>query len=75
MGGPTRCGKDKPCSISPVCSHWARTRLFTDHLEIAVLLVLGIVLFSSQINNPVVLFIFSSLKKIGGLGVGEPKCG
>lgn len=65
----------RPCRISPVCRHWARTCLHTDDLEVAVLLGLGIVFFSSQINNPVVVLIFSSLKKIGGLGVDEPKCG
>lgn len=75
LGGPARCGNSEPCRIGPACSRGARTRLCTDRLEIAVLLGLGIAFFSSQINNPVVLLIFSSLKKIGGLGVDEPKCG
>lgn len=63
------------CIISPVHGHWARTCLHTDDLEGAVLLGLDITFSSSQINNPVVVLIFSSLKKIGGLGVDEPKCG
>lgn len=64
----------RPCIISPACGHWARTCLRTDHLEGAVLLGLGIMFFSSQINNPVVVLMFLSLN-IGGLGVDEPKCG
>lgn len=37
-----------------------------------MVLGLGIMLFSSQIDNPVVLLILRSLKKIGGLEVDEP---
>lgn len=39
------------------------------------MLGLGIMLFSSQTDNPTVSIIIPSVKKIGGLGVDEPKCG
>lgn len=56
LGGSTWCSNMQPCRISPACSHWARTLLLTDHLEVVVVLGLGIMLFSSQIDNPVVFF-------------------
>lgn len=52
-----------------------RDSSFPGRLGTAVVLGLGIAFLSSQINNPVVPLMFSSLTKIGRLGGDEPKCG